>query len=268
MLQQRIFTALILASFALAAIFLLDNREFALAMAVPVLLGAWEWSRLMGVENNVKRALVIASVAVLLVLIWFAGLHWIVVPGALLWLLALWLVKTYPASARYLEDQRVLWAMGLIVLVPAWQALVYLQGLPSGPYWVLYVMLLVWGADTGAFFAGRRFGKRKLAPAVSPGKTIEGLFGGLALTLSVAIVVAWLSDMVHEIGIIGFLVVSLITVLASVLGDLFESMIKRHRGVKDSSNLLPGHGGVLDRIDSLTAAAPVFVAGLLLLMPS
>ena len=158
-----------------------------------------------------------------------------------------------------------MWGIGLVLLVPSWQGLVYLQGLENGPWWVLYAMSLVWAADTGAYFAGRSFGKRKLAPAVSPGKTLEGLYGGIAATSLLALAVAAFSPAAQKMGVVGFLLVSVMAVLASVLGDLFESMAKRHRGIKDSSQLLPGHGGVLDRIDSITAAVPVFVTGMMFL---
>lgn len=265
MLQQRIITALILAPLALAAIFFLDNQAFALAMAVPLLLGAWEWANLMGIHDNVKKAKVIGSVAAGLVLVGLTGFHWVVLIGALWWAIAFVLVRQYPGGVHQWEPEARMWGLGLIVLVPAWQGLVYLQGQVDGSMWVLYVMLLVWGADTGAYFAGRKFGKRKLAPSVSPGKTVEGLLGGLALTSVLALLVAAFSPAAQQMGVEGFLFTSLLAVLASVVGDLFESMAKRHRGVKDSSNLLPGHGGVLDRIDSLTAAVPVFVTGMMYL---
>ncbi|HNB19176.1 MAG TPA: phosphatidate cytidylyltransferase, partial [Agitococcus sp.] len=123
-----------------------------------------------------------------------------------------------------------------------------------------YVFCLVWGADTGAYFAGRKFGKHKLAPSVSPGKTIEGFVGGLITTSMLIVAVAIYRDL-SAIRFVAFVGLSLLTVLASVLGDLLESMVKRQAGVKDSGNIFPGHGGALDRIDSLTAAAPLFALG-------
>ena len=124
----------------------------------------------------------------------------------------------------------------------------------------MYVFCLVWGADTGAYFAGRKFGKHKLAPSVSPGKTIEGFVGGLITTSILIVAVAIYRDL-SAIRFVAFVGLSLLTVLASVLGDLLESMVKRQAGVKDSGNIFPGHGGALDRIDSLTAAAPLFALG-------
>lgn len=149
--------------------------------------------------------------------------------------------------------------IGLLILLPAWQGLVLFKQWPEANWLILAVMVLVWGADIGAYFAGRRFGKRKLAPQVSPGKSWEGVFGGLLATLLICVGVAIYRDW-SFVGLLMGLLGTAVVVLISVVGDLTESMFKRQSGVKDSSNLLPGHGGVLDRIDSLTAAIPVFAA--------
>lgn len=265
MLKQRIITALCLIPLVLGAIFFLDNGWFALAMAIPVLLGAWEWSNLMGLSDPAERGKVVASVAAGLLLVAWIGFEWVVLLGALWWIAGFMLVRQYPEGTDRWTSQARMWGIGLLLLVPSWQGLVYLQGLENGPWWVLYAMSLVWAADTGAYFAGRSFGKRKLAPAVSPGKTLEGLYGGIVATSVLALGVAAFSPAAQNMGVAGFLVISVLAVLASVVGDLFESMAKRHRGIKDSSQLLPGHGGVLDRIDSITAAVPVFVAGMMFL---
>jgi phosphatidate cytidylyltransferase len=151
--------------------------------------------------------------------------------------------------------------MGLLLLVPAWSGLVDLHRV--SPWWLMYLFALVWGADTGAYFAGRAFGKHKLAPAVSPGKTIEGMVGGIVLTMTVMVAVGVFREL-SPLRFAAFAGLSLLTVLASVLGDLLESMVKRQAGVKDSGTIFPGHGGALDRIDSLTSAAPVFALGWLL----
>ncbi|WP_144252032.1 phosphatidate cytidylyltransferase, partial [Neisseria meningitidis] len=121
----------------------------------------------------------------------------------------------------------------------------------SSPWWLIYLFLLVWGADSGAYFVGRKFGKKKLAPKVSPNKSVEGLYGGIATTVIIMLVVQYSYLNLTALQLILFLILSVITVFASVLGDLFESMIKRRAGIKDSGRVLPGHGGVLDRIDSL-----------------
>jgi len=147
--------------------------------------------------------------------------------------------------------------IGLLILLPAWQGLVFIKQLPLGNWLIMAVMVLVWGADIGAYFSGKAFGKRKLAPQVSPGKSWEGVYGGLALSLVITAVVGLVRDWTLGQMILGLLGAAIV-VFISVVGDLTESMFKRQSGIKDSSNLLPGHGGVLDRIDSLTAAIPVF----------
>ncbi|HNJ85279.1 MAG TPA: phosphatidate cytidylyltransferase, partial [Agitococcus sp.] len=161
-------------------------------------------------------------------------------------------------SAKIWARNILLVPTGLILLIPAWAGLTDLH--QASPWWLLYVFCLVWGADTGAYFAGRKFGKHKLAPSVSPGKTIEGFVGGLITTSMLIVAVAIYRDL-SAIRFVAFVGLSLLTVLASVLGDLLESMVKRQAGVKDSGNIFPGHGGALDRIDSLTAAAPLFALG-------
>jgi phosphatidate cytidylyltransferase len=128
---------------------------------------------------------------------------------------------------------------------------------------LMYLLTLVWLADIGAYFSGRKFGRRKLAPTISPGKTWEGVYGGVGANLVWMLLIYWLTDG-FEIGLSQFLLIGVATVLISVVGDLFESILKREAGVKDSGKLLPGHGGILDRIDSMIAASPVFVSGLLL----
>ncbi len=152
--------------------------------------------------------------------------------------------------------------MGLLTLLPTWLALVYLRALPNGEWKIVFLLGLVAAADIGAYFSGSTFGRRKLAPSVSPGKSWEGFWGGLALSMLLALAVWWFCW--RTLPLPAWLLVVACTVLASVLGDLLESMIKRQRGVKDSGTLLPGHGGIMDRLDSISAAAPIFALGLLL----
>ena len=147
-------------------------------------------------------------------------------------------------------------------MVSTWLALVVLHSRPDqGPHWVLFLLVLVWVADSGAFFAGRQFGRTKLAPKVSPGKTWEGVFGALIACALFAFGYARFLEL-QGLALTGFILISLVTVLFSVAGDLLESLLKRQHGVKDSGTLIPGHGGILDRIDSLFAAAPIFLFGL------
>lgn len=264
MLKQRIITAMWLLPLAIGVIFLLPTPWFALVLGGAMLLGAWEWTNLMGLTLPREKALFIGVQALLMAICYGFWLPGIIVIALVWWVIAVFLVKRYPENVTQWSSRPTLFVMGTVVLLPTWMALVLLQKQDDGPLWVMYVMTLVWSADTGAYFAGRRFGTRKLAPKVSPGKSTAGVWGGLAATAIVACLVAYNSGFADNIGTALFLLISMIAVLASVLGDLLESMLKRHRGIKDSSNLLPGHGGILDRIDSVTAAAPVF-AGLMYL---
>ncbi|WP_027896869.1 phosphatidate cytidylyltransferase [Zestomonas thermotolerans] len=263
MLKQRVITALILLPIALGGFFLLDGAAFAAFIGLVVTLGAWEWARLAGIETQPGRIAYAALVAALVLLLYLAraGLPWLA--GAVLllamlwWLAAIALVIGYPASSRCWSTVPVRLAIGLLILLPAWQGLVLFKEWPLANWLIVAVMVLVWAADIGAYFAGRTFGRRKLAPRVSPGKSWEGLYGGLAFSLLIVVGVGLCRGWAPVDFVKGLLGAALV-VLLSVVGDLAESMFKRQAGVKDSSNLLPGHGGVLDRIDSLTAAIPVF----------
>ena len=260
MLKQRIITALILLPIALCGFFLLDGSGFALFIGVVVTLGAWEWARLAGFTAQLPRVVYAAVVALLLFLMHTLSsivVPWVLGAAVLWWALATFLVLTFPRTSGHWSSVASKLVIGLLILLPAWQGLVEIKNAPMGNWLIMAVMVLVWGADIGAYFSGRAFGKRKLAPAVSPGKSWEGVYGGLALTLLITLVVGVVRDWsVKEIllALLGTAVV----VFISVVGDLTESMFKRQAGIKDSSNLLPGHGGVLDRIDSLTAAIPIF----------
>lgn len=259
MLKQRIITALILLPIALAGFFWLQGDAFALFIGAVVVLGAWEWARLAGLPAQPGR---IAYAAVVALALW--GLHatpalapWALLAGVAWWLMAIALVLGYPDSSRYWGGLPGKLLIGLLILLPAWQGLVLLKQWPLANGLILAVMVLVWAADIGAYFCGRAFGKRKLAPAVSPGKSWEGLLGGLLVSLLLTAAVGLYRGWTPGEFLLGLMGAAAV-VLISVVGDLTESMFKRRAGVKDSSNLLPGHGGVLDRIDSLTAAIPVY----------
>lgn len=267
MLKQRILTAMILIPAVLAAIFMLPSQHFAWVMALVVLIAAWEWSDIMGVDDLVKRLAYVCLVALLQFAVFMLSAVLAVnvltvdvfaMAAALLWWsLAFWWVIKFPQSSVHWGRRTGVKAlMGLLVLIPAWLALVRLQ--TQDPWWVMYVMAIVWGADTGAYFAGRKWGQRKLAPQVSPGKSIEGVLGGLLVCIILAAVVAVQIELTFYKSL-SFVLFSGFVCLVSVLGDLLESMMKRQRGIKDSGHILPGHGGILDRIDSLTAAAPIFL---------
>lgn len=266
MLLQRILTAIVLAPLMLAGIFWLPDAGFRIFIALIVLIGAWEWSNLVGYKRSVSRLGVAAIVGVLLV-----GIHllfdvhspiWPILSLAplLWWLFASAVVISYPERIEWLSSRK----LKLVTLVPVlggfWLGLVWLKNQDQSALLLTWLMLLVWGADIGAYFAGRAFGNRKLAPKVSPGKTWAGVYGGMAASMffSVCIALFFLPEFSIK-GWIWLLLLSVAVVGVSVMGDLFESLLKRNRGIKDSSALLPGHGGVLDRIDSLCAATPVFV---------
>ena len=259
MLKQRIITALILLPIALGGFFLLEGGDFALFIGGVVTLGAWEWARLSGLVAQALRIAYAAVVAGLLMLLHLMPdlAPWVLGASVLWWGVATWLVLTYPATSELWASAACKLLIGLLILLPAWQGLILLKHWPLGNGLIMSVMVLVWAADIGAYFSGKAFGKRKLAPQVSPGKSWEGVYGGVALSLAITVAVGvnrgW-SVTELLLGVLG----AALVVAVSVVGDLTESMFKRRAGIKDSSNLLPGHGGVLDRIDSLTAAIPLF----------
>jgi phosphatidate cytidylyltransferase len=259
MLKQRIITALILLPIAICGFFLLEGAGFALFIGLVVSLGAWEWARLAGFNGQGARVGFAVVVALLLFLLYLTpGLApWVLGAAVIWWLLATFLVLTYPETAEHWASLACRLLIGLLILLPAWQGLMLLKAWPSGNWLIMSVMVLVWAADIGAYFSGKAFGKRKLAVQVSPGKSWEGFYGGLAVSLAFVLVLGLVRHWSFGQILVGLLGAAIVVAI-SVVGDLTESMFKRKSGIKDSSNLLPGHGGVLDRIDSLTAAVPVF----------
>ncbi|MFC1684282.1 phosphatidate cytidylyltransferase [Pseudomonadota bacterium] len=270
MLAQRLLTAMLLIPLVVSGVLYLSTPRLALILAFIVLLGAQEWARLAGIQSKAGQwfyAMLVAFALALsaLVLSHPQLIFWLfaaVTAGWLLEVVGLLRIRQVKTDAKGLNLPKAL--VGFLVLVPAWIALISLHGSGQhGPALVLFVMVLIWVADSGAYFAGRRWGRVKLAPAISPGKTREGVYGALAGSVVCGLVLAWMRPEIG--GVVATIPLCMLTCLVSVEGDLFESLIKRQAGVKDSGSLLPGHGGVLDRIDSLTAAAPVFLFGLLLL---
>jgi len=268
MLKQRLLTAAVLIPFVMYGILAFSTPYFALMFAVIVLLAGWEWSGVMKRSSSSKRGVYSAIVGVLMAILWFfvsvTSADWLVllVVSLFWWLSALIWVLTYPKSTSRWSSPWLLFLIGLLVLIPMWSAVVSLHQFgEQGPYLVLYLLALVSFADTGAYFGGRQWGKHKLAPRVSPGKTWEGVVSALVVTGVFSLIAANLFSLSGN-QLPAFVVLSLVTVCFSILGDLTESMFKRNAGLKDSGTILPGHGGVLDRIDGVTAAAPVFVVGL------
>jgi phosphatidate cytidylyltransferase len=261
-LRRRVLTAVVLAAALIAILLWLPPVATVVALTAMLLAGAWEWSAFLRLSTAARRLTYVALVALLLPLAWRVSADHdsrdlILVAAVLWWLTALLWVAFAPRRVTP-------WAAGVagvLALVPSWLALVWLRLAPPHGQWVLFTLLLVWVADIGAFFFGRRFGRIRLAPAVSPGKTWEGVLGGVGLSSLVAVGgSAW-----FHVPLAVFLPLCLATVAFSVVGDLTESLLKRFAGMKDSGTVFPGHGGVMDRIDSLTGAAPVLLLGLTLL---
>ena len=275
MLKQRVITALIMAGLFVASIVYLPLPGLALLFGILIGLGAWEWSRMAGFLNPMVRAIYVLLVLAGLVAVYLychlgdAPSREMVQPflgvACLWWSFALLWVKSYPDSAIFWRNIAMRCLMGFLILVPAWIASVYLLSFPQGGILVVVMVIVVAAADIGAYFAGKRFGEHKLADQVSPAKTWEGFWGGVVACALLALLLFYLlPDHAAHIGLVSVVAVIITTGLASVVGDLTVSMVKRESGVKDSGSLLPGHGGVLDRLDSLSAAAPVYTLGLLL----
>lgn len=271
MLKQRIITAVIMALLLIGVLFFAPENVFAGVITLVVAVAGWEWANMAGLLPQWQRILYAAGV----VLVSLGGacyggffsdhgwsreaLRELFGMACLWWAVALLWVQSYPASAALWGRRWTRALMGLLVLAPTWLAFVFLRAETQGAWLILLLVAIVAAADIGAYFVGKTFGRRKLARHVSPGKSWEGFWGGFATCLLLA------SGLAYGLGA-GYVLVAIVApvALASVLGDLMASMLKRERGIKDSSQLLPGHGGFMDRVDSLTAAAPVFALALIL----
>ena len=262
-LRKRIITAVVLAGLFLGILLWLPPIATVIVMTALVLAGAWEWSAFLRASVSIARVVYVAIVALMLPLVWYAtaqpdGRNLLLVAALVWWLVALMWIIFAPHSVNPWSAALA----GVLALVPAWLALVRLRlDLPHGAQWVLFTLFLVWGADIGAYFAGHRFGRTRLAPEVSPGKTWEGVVGGFALSAVVAVG----GSVWFTLPLYTFVPLCLAAVGFSIVGDLTESLLKRFAGLKDSGTLFPGHGGVMDRIDSVTGAAPVLFFGLTVL---
>lgn len=284
MTRTRVLAALVMAPAAIAAIVLLSTPWLAALAALVLLMGLWEWLKLAGVEDTLPRIVLVGlNLALMVLLVWAsrdaAGINpalfqIVTLVGALAWLLApLWLWRPGFTAADRPWARAFKLAAGTVAVLPAWAALCLLHsgnfaslaGLPEaggghGPRWLLAALALVWAADSGAYFAGRHLGRRKLAPTISPNKTVEGAVGGLLAGVAVAIGLGlWAGAGSAQLPALAL--VAALAVAVSIVGDLVESLLKRQAGVKDSGHLIPGHGGILDRIDGVLAAVPVFVVG-------
>jgi phosphatidate cytidylyltransferase len=277
MTRTRVMTALAMTPFAVGGILLLPTPWLVAVAAALFLVGLWEWFKLAEIDDSLARTvLLVLNVLLMVALAWGSRtasggtlvlFQIAVVVGVAWWLLAcLWLRHYDFASDHDTHARAFKLAAGTLAVVPAWCALALLHASqPNGHRWLLVALAIVWAGDTGAYFAGRAFGGklfkgRKLAPRISPNKTIEGMLGGLVCALAAAALLGWFAGATpQQLPLV--LGVAVATFLASVVGDLFESLLKRHVGVKDSGDILPGHGGILDRIDAVLAALPVFALG-------
>ncbi|WGE34392.1 phosphatidate cytidylyltransferase [Actinobacillus genomosp. 1] len=281
MLKERVLSAIVMVIAVLAGIFLLSPLPLTIILAAIITAAMWEWAQFAGFKRSLPRAVVAFVTVCLFILLIFGNTNYIraarfltdetaplLFISCIWWLIALVLVVTYPRSANvWAKSVSAKFIFGFCTLIPFFIAALalrfnnYAVDEFQGTYLLLYVCLLVWGADSGAYFFGRAFGKHKLAPKVSPGKSWEGAIGGLMTSCVIAFLFLEFAPnnvFGRELSTVPFILVSVATVAISVLGDLAESMFKRQANIKDSSNLIPGHGGILDRIDSLTAAIPFF----------
>jgi phosphatidate cytidylyltransferase len=285
MLIKRVITALVLAPLVVLAVIKLPTGGFALLWGAIILLATWEWTDLAGLQSPVKRVLYVIAITLSMlffyfwknilekIAIQFERGEWLQWSGVMDWwavpVIGFWLVigikmrrsPTKLLEANWSTETKLI--IGWVALVFSWM---FLRRLDSFWDWqmTLYFLFLIWIADIAAYFCGKYFGKHKLLPEISPGKTIEGLYGALLAGLIYAVGTAVYYEYIPK-AILDFTFLSLITIIFSVNGDLLVSLMKRTRGVKDTGSILPGHGGILDRIDGLLAATPVFYIGLVLL---
>lgn len=264
MLQTRILTGVVLLIAFALDLFLAPFHVFALVLGFIVAAAAWEWSRLCQVENEHIQTAFAAVVGVLALICLYipfneALMRWVLLVGFLYWLSVPAAFYMAPKLPRFVAVQTTLLVQGVFVMLIAALAIQYLRSYaPSGSsYLLLYAFSIIWIMDIGAYFSGKKFGKNKLAPLISPGKTWEGVYGGLAATFLVMIVVMVSADFVEGAGV-KLILATVLAAAISVIGDLAESRIKRAADMKDSSQMLPGHGGVLDRIDGVLSAIPIF----------
>lgn len=265
-LTKRVITAVVLLPVAIGIVLLSPLPWFATIVAAAFALALWEWTRLSGVGDRLRRGLLIVFFLLACAALWWlrgSGWWWLAIGlGVAWWAVALWWFRHLAfGAAPMARNTAIKLLAGAFVVIPAWVAAVELHGDPRhGPYWVLFVLVLIWAADSFAFFAGTRWGRTRLAPRISPGKTHAGVWGALIGSGLVAVAGGWLlGERGAAWGLL--VVVAMITIAVSIVGDLFESLMKRQANVKDSGALFPGHGGLFDRLDSVFAAFPVFVAG-------
>ncbi|MFT3790073.1 MAG: phosphatidate cytidylyltransferase [Rudaea sp.] len=269
-MKQRIITALLVTPFAIALMLFVPTPAFVTVIGAFCGIAMWEWTRLSGMRSRPWRTIAVAAGVAAMLALYFTSnitLWWVfIILGCLAWIGAVFWLRHFSFAASTTPDHTALKLVaGTLAILPAFAGLMRIHQTQALPHtWALYAMSLVWIADTFAYLAGSRWGKTKLAPQISPGKTWAGLYGALAGSGVVAAIGGWLLG-VRGATLALLVLVALVSVAFSVVGDLFESLIKRHAGVKDSGNLFPGHGGVCDRLDGVFAALPFFALGKALL---
>jgi len=270
MLKQRLITAVVLIPFVIWSVLYASTQGFTYGLAVVLAIAAFEWNNFVSYKNKISGYLFIVIVTSCFIYIEYLAdlqlIQYVIYISLIWWLISIPLLFGFPFnSSHFLQKKPFKVVIGFIILLSTFLALNLLRNSTDyGVDYIVYFLLLIWVADSGAYFVGRAWGKHKLIPNVSPGKSWEGVAGAMVATLITAFVAVELLN-IPSTQLFIFVVVALITVAYSIVGDLSESMFKRMANVKDSGKILPGHGGILDRIDSLTSGLPVFLAGLWLM---
>ena len=283
MLKQRIITAISLLIGLIATTTQLSLFNFTLFISLVVILASWEWGGFIGLKESSAKLTYSLTIAAMIIGLYFildistrdSSVDFVRASillglGLLFWILMVFVLAGYPENKSAWNNESKIACMGMLALVPSWVGLVVLKSLEEAGLLVLALVILVAAVDIGAYFAGVNFGSRKLAPNLSPKKTWEGVWGGFALCAVISVAMIWAAnsyflDLTSAQMVVLFFLAPL-TTFFSVIGDLLESMLKRNQNIKDSGRLLPGHGGILDRIDSLVATAPPFVLLLVFMM--
>ena len=282
MLKQRIITAIILALIFITATVFLSSFSYSLFVTIVVLAASWEWCAFIGLAKKVAKVSYLATLGSMIIALYFflgivpeslvinsyrAGI--ILGLGILFWVLTFFMLKGYPSNSDRWNNKSKIALMGLMALIPTWVGIVQIKYLNPQGFLLLGMVVMVAAADIGAYFVGKRIGKNRLAPSLSPNKTWEGVLGGFAACLLVGILLIWLLHSylitLSNVQILILVLLSLVVTLFDVIGDLLESMLKRNRDLKDSGKILPGHGGILDRVDGLLAVTPIFVLTFLII---
>ncbi len=282
MLKQRIITAIILALIFITATVFLSSFSYSLFVTIVVLAASWEWCAFIGLAKQVAKVSYLATLGSMIIALYFflgivpeslvinsyrAGI--ILGLGILFWVLTFFMLKGYPSNSDRWNNKSKIALMGLMALIPTWVGVVQIKYLNPQGFLLLGMVVMVAAADIGAYFVGKRIGKNRLAPSLSPNKTWEGVLGGFAACLLVGILLIWLLHSylitLSNVQILILVLLSLVVTLFDVIGDLLESMLKRNRDLKDSGKILPGHGGILDRVDGLLAVTPIFVLTFLII---